>query len=74
MLSISKEYIYTIFSGLLTVLVIGFLKEVVYIGNILALLFFIILSIICFFGLTFLFNKDIYKRIIRFIFSLAEEK
>jgi O-antigen/teichoic acid export membrane protein len=69
MIAISRDYFYIFFSGILTALIIGLLKEYLLIdslGSIIAMYFF---GVVIYLILTFAFNKDLYKRFIKLFFG-----
>lgn len=72
MVMVSRDYFYILFSGLLTGLSIGLIKEVVPINSILSLFIFIAAAKTIYFALTFFFNKDLYRRFIRFLYTWKE--
>lgn len=70
---LSKEYFYILFAGVMTALFTGLLKEVFEIQSILSLFILIMVSLIMYVFIVFVFNKELYKRFVRFLFNLVEE-
>jgi O-antigen/teichoic acid export membrane protein len=72
MAAVSRDYFYILFSGVITALVLGLLKEFFVIRSAGAAIFMFGVGIIVYLILTFAFNKELYKRFVRFIFTLGE--
>ncbi|MBT3721175.1 oligosaccharide flippase family protein [archaeon] len=71
--TVSKNYFYIVFSGFLSALAVGFLKEWLNVQNIYSLLVIYLIGLGIYVVLTFLFNKSFYRMFIRFIFEVLEE-
>ena len=72
-LAISRDYLYILISGILTALFAGLAKEIVLIKSLFSILMLASASMIFYLIVTFVFNQELYKRFIRFIFRLMEQ-
>jgi len=70
---IAAEYFYIVISGIIVALEIGFIKEIYTITNLTGLLTIMFLGVLTYIAVTFLFNREVYKRFVRFLFELIEE-
>jgi len=73
LVSVSKDYAYILASGILSALFAGLIKELFVINNLISLIVLFFLTIMCFIGITYIFNKSVYKRVIKFIFNLMRQ-
>jgi len=72
-LAVSKDYFYVLFAGIITALLMGLLKEWFPIKSIFSFMSSYVFGWILYLALIFMFNKELYKRFIRFAFELMEE-
>lgn len=68
----SRDYLYILFSAVLTMLGIGLVKEFAGAGSAIITLFYLLTGVVFYVSLTFFFNRDFYRRFVRFAFSLVE--
>jgi len=73
LVAISKDYFYILFAGVVAALAIGLLKELLYVEKLITVVVLYIVGILIYMLITFMFNKEIYKRFIKFIFNLSEK-
>ncbi len=71
--TLSRDYTYIIFSGIVSSLLVGLLKETFFVKRSVSVILLFGLGILFYFGLTLFFNKDFYRRFVRFAFGLVEE-
>jgi len=73
LITVSRDYFYIFFSGVLTALALGLLKEWFAVNNFISFVSMFTLGIFIYLILTFVFNNELYKRFIRFVYNLLEE-
>ncbi len=73
LITVSRDYFYIFFSGVMAALCIGLIKELFFIKTLFSLIILIIFGELIYVWISFVFNKELYKRFVKFIFSLMEE-
>jgi hypothetical protein len=73
MFTLSRDYTYIIFSGVVSALLVGLLKETFFVRKPTSVVLLFVIGILIYFGMTLFFNKEFYRRFIRFAFNLVEE-
>ena len=73
LITVSRDYFYIIFSGLTAALFVGLAKELFFIRTLSSLVILIILGELVYLGVSFVFNKELYRRFVKFIFNLMGE-
>ncbi len=73
LLTVSRDYFYIIFSGVMAALFVGLVKEVFFIRTLSSLVLLVILGDLVYLGIIFVVNKELYRRFIKFLFNLMEE-